>query len=514
MIRVSVGSNNDNVHFKSREFNSFDKLKSVILKLPYSFGIYDKNYRNIKNFKKAYCVGLDFDEGVTLKQAKEMFKAYQYIISTTRNHQKEKNGKPACDRFRVILFLEKPVVGAEAYYAVWYQLYNKFPQIDKACKDPSRYFYPSVKIYADQKKGMKVKLEPVALVKKKPKPEEIDDSDHSSTKSEVKLGELSKRTLKFFNFGASKGYRHHELYAASRDAHQQGYSEEWFLQQIQRLVNNTGDDSFLDDGAKQAIADAFAKDPKHDKRLKPKSGFHLQPIGECYEDKSEIEWNVDKLLHKGGMSILSADPKAGKSTLARQLMTCVVKGIPFLKRKCEKGPVIYLAIEEQIQVINQCFRALDVSEDDPLYVHVGDIVSNHMMSEFEELIEFYKPKLVVIDTLFDFLDVESENSYKEMKRELRILRELARRTGSHIMFIHHNSKPQQHDGRRGNKAILGSTAIAGAMDTIMILEVDGKERLLTAQGRAIDGFYYRELHFDLKTFRYKMGVEKDKEDFK
>lgn len=58
--------------------------------------------------KKEYVIpgqnmlGLDIDEGMTISEAQEALSMYQYILYTTKSHQKEKNGI-VCDRFRIII---------------------------------------------------------------------------------------------------------------------------------------------------------------------------------------------------------------------------------------------------------------------------------------------------------------------------------------------------------------------------------------------------------------------------
>lgn len=83
---------------------------------------------------------LDFDEGLTLDEAKERFKDYWYVIYTSMNHRKEKHGLPACDRFRVILKVKEPMPKEKDRYQ---EIMAKIAQdlgADEACKDYSRYY--------------------------------------------------------------------------------------------------------------------------------------------------------------------------------------------------------------------------------------------------------------------------------------------------------------------------------------------------------------------------------------
>jgi hypothetical protein len=62
-----------------------------------------------------------------------------------------------------------------------------------------------------------------------------------------------------------------------------------------------------------------------------KSGFELTPLGDLLKEPEEkVSWLLADKLPAGGISVMSAKPKVGKSTLARCLAVAVGKGEPFL----------------------------------------------------------------------------------------------------------------------------------------------------------------------------------------
>ena len=83
---------------------------------------------------------LDFDDGFTIEQAKEVFKDYQYIIYTTKSHQQEKKGL-TCDRFRVIL-RSSNIPKGELYWDFCEEL-SKILPIDKQVNNPTGSFLGS-----------------------------------------------------------------------------------------------------------------------------------------------------------------------------------------------------------------------------------------------------------------------------------------------------------------------------------------------------------------------------------
>jgi hypothetical protein len=91
-----------------------EKLPDLIVRNIYSPSVFVDGHRLNQKFRGTDLLVLDVDDGLSLEEAKEVFKDFKHIIATTRNHQKEKKlssgaTKPACDRFRVILFLDKRI---------------------------------------------------------------------------------------------------------------------------------------------------------------------------------------------------------------------------------------------------------------------------------------------------------------------------------------------------------------------------------------------------------------------
>jgi replicative DNA helicase len=63
----------------------------------------------------------------------------------------------------------------------------------------------------------------------------------------------------------------------------------------------------------------------------PLSQFLAQASG-------STEWLIDGLLPQGGIALLVAKPKVGKSTISRDLTHALVTGRPFLSRQVHTGP--------------------------------------------------------------------------------------------------------------------------------------------------------------------------------
>jgi hypothetical protein len=502
-MEISVVRHPDDVvNFKTTAVPSLRILSELITSTSYSLSTFLNGYRNKANFVATQAIGLDFDEGVTLQEAEEAFRNYRHIIAPTRSHRIEKNGK-INDRFRVVLFLSQPIRDAETFEATWFTLAEKWPWLDKACKDASRFFYPSQFVHSTNETGQLI--DPVAP-KVKAKTILVD----LGTLLPGDRGRLSRETRAFLTDGIRpEGLgRNHSTFKVAKDFQQNLYTYEETLSTIVTALETNGTiaPDFEENEVTSTVKSAFNSEPKHEPRVRQRA-FKLSPIGELYKDQTEVEWVVQDLLMVGGLSIISADPKAGKSVIARQLTKDVLRGGEFFGRKCKQGSVYYFGMEEHSAVLKQSFQRLGINETDKLMVHVGDVTAESAFEDFRELLIETKPTLVVVDTLFDLVEVENENNYGEVKQKLRKLRQVARDSGTHILTVHHNSKSSGQYAARGNQRILGSQAISGAMDSIIVIGLEGKIRKISTSGREVRQWQERELVWDWNERTYSLGPE-------
>lgn len=194
----------------------------------------------------------------------------------------------------------------------------------------------------------------------------------------------------------------------------------------------------------------------------------------------EIAYVVQGLLPIGGMSLLGGHPKAGKSTLSRNLIRQVSRGGEFLGRVCPQSVVLYYPLEELPYHVATEFRSLGC-HDEPIYLRAGPIDKDDLLRLLEDDIRQSHARLAVIDPLFDALQVGDINSYSAVNDAMKEVLKIARYTDCHIMVVHHTNKS---DARGGN-SILGSQALAGSTDCNMFLTLNHKgERIIETQQRA------------------------------
>lgn len=332
-MRLSINPTQDNVTFSAEEPKSYADLNRIIATHTWSPATFKDDRRNRKNFLGADMVGLDFDEGLSLEAAKDLFKSYRHVIGTTRSHQTEKNGVVS-DRFRVVLFLEHTCTDYKDYEATIRALLKKFPQADPAAKDASRQFFPCKEVVSCVEEGLLVPIEKYVEPKK------------LEVLPELTKGNLGKSTLEFLAMGAPRGERNQRLYKAARDFYQNGYTVEEFKSHATHAF------SLLDHTQEkwnQTIESAFSKDPEYPPNLSPETekalNFISTPksiVGDTFhylKNKDLVQGvstgfpRLDKLmgggLREGELIGLVAQAGAGKSSLFHKIqLNLLSKGLP------------------------------------------------------------------------------------------------------------------------------------------------------------------------------------------
>jgi hypothetical protein len=202
-------------------------------------------------------------------------------------------------------------------------------------------------------------------------------------------------------------------------------------------------------------------------------GFTLTRLGDLLNEPEErVTWLVPDIMPMGGLIFVAAKPKVGKSTLVRNLALAVAQGGDFLGRRCTQGTVIYLALEERRSEVRRHFRHMGGRPEDPLFVHCARAPANGLAALIP-LIRKHAPILVVIDPLLRFTRVKDEKAYAELSNALEGVMAAAREHEVCIVATHHAPKAQ---GTEAIDALLGSTALSGAPDTVMVLRRQGQTR--------------------------------------
>jgi hypothetical protein len=213
----------------------------------------------------------------------------------------------------------------------------------------------------------------------------------------------------------------------------------------------------------------------------------------------DIEYLIEGMLPAGGIMLLSARPKVGKSELARNLAYAVVTGGEFLGRRVQQGAVLWLAMEEQPAIITERMQALGVTRDLPWLYRCGAAPAD-ALAWLTAAVDKVKPKLIVVDTFNRLTRVDNLNDYSMVTKATEPLLRLSRERGAAQLWLHHNNKAT--DTTRG---VLGSSALVGTVDTTMIL-TRNDDNLRFAYTEQRSGFDMEEALITMDPDTYRITV--------
>lgn len=250
-------------------------------------------------------------------------------------------------------------------------------------------------------------------------------------------------------------------------------------------------------GPDAAGADAAAVPP----RPKHPSGFVLVSAAALAEEPEEkIAYVWEGVLPVGGLAILGAKPKVGKSTLVRTLIGHMVRGEPFLGRATVPGGgrVLYLALEDKRAELRRALTLAGVI-DERVLLHVGRAPEDALFN-LRQAIAASKVDLVVVDTLAKLVRMEDLNNYAEVNRKMEDLMDIARTTSCSILCLHHLNKAAGGDLSNGGDGLLGLTALFGAVDAFLEMHNrNGSGRTLKSTQRYGTDLPETVLHLDTQT---------------
>jgi hypothetical protein len=208
------------------------------------------------------------------------------------------------------------------------------------------------------------------------------------------------------------------------------------------------------------------------------AAFHLTALPELLAEPEDVtEWVVHDRLPRGGVALLAGKPKSGKSTLVRDLALQVAQGGSWLGWPCTPGSVWYLVLEDKRSEVRKHFAQMG-GRDEAIWF-VFPETGHDLITLLHERARIEQPALIIVDTLQRLIRARDVNDYAEVTIKLTPLLQLARGTSAALLLVHHAGKGD----RRGIDSVLGSTALAGSVDNILLLSRTERYRLLSTLQR-------------------------------
>ncbi len=195
-----------------------------------------------------------------------------------------------------------------------------------------------------------------------------------------------------------------------------------------------------------------------------------------------IEWIVPGLL-PGGVTILAARPKTGKSWLALMISGIVSVGGEVLGQQVKRGRVLYLSLEDGERRVRARLDSLKMVMSDYLQFAWSWNRDETALEDLRLYLMYHGDcRLIVVDTLGRIRSAHGDDAYQEDAEFLNALRRIAEGRHVAILLVYHTRKAAADDFV---DSVLGSTGISGGVDTIWIMKRNrgDREAVLSITGR-------------------------------
>lgn len=200
------------------------------------------------------------------------------------------------------------------------------------------------------------------------------------------------------------------------------------------------------------------------------------------------------ILREGEVSMLAGRALAGKSTAACALTRALTLGIPFVRRatiKCRGG---YMALERNGVTVARLFARWKLPE-----VYFCDSLAGTdievLAAALEEQIREHQLEVVFVDHLQNFARVKDSDRYALVTSAMEPLNQVAKRTRSHIMVLHHQGKTE----REGVIDVMGSEAYRAAADALLEARVRDGHHFIRGEIRGAEDLAKMRITVDLAT---------------
>lgn len=177
------------------------------------------------------------------------------------------------------------------------------------------------------------------------------------------------------------------------------------------------------------------------------------------------KWIVPMLL-PAGLTVLAGMPKAGKSWLTLDLALSIATGSPFLGQMPRPDRIVYFALEDSLSRVQTRTNLILGGKPAPAALRlIFSLECDRLIADLRHVISEFKPCLIVVDTI-GRLGMATGNSYGRVYDELSALKRLADDSHIGIVAVTHTRKQPASDPF---SQILGSTALAGVVDTMWVM---------------------------------------------
>ena len=197
------------------------------------------------------------------------------------------------------------------------------------------------------------------------------------------------------------------------------------------------------------------------------------------------DYVVKGWFDRAATSVVYGDANVGKSFWAIDVAHHVHEGLPWNGRRVRRGAVLYIAAEGGAMFANR----LAARKARFMVLRAGLVLTGRgndagpLAETLEHLSETHGPfALVIADTMARVMGAADENAAPDVAQLMAATDHIRRRTGAHVMLIHHSGK----DATRGAR---GHSSLRAAVDTEVELSKadDGGRMARTTKQRDMPG---------------------------
>lgn len=188
-----------------------------------------------------------------------------------------------------------------------------------------------------------------------------------------------------------------------------------------------------------------------------------------------VRWAVDDIVPEG-LTILAGDPKVGKSLLAVDICSSIASGNEvFGAKSCTKGVAVYLSMEDPERRVKERIERQCDMWPDTFKLVTGGVwqLGKTFFDTLDEMLMLWPDlRSVVIDTM-QFVMPEKKSGtqdYQFYHAYLHPVHNWAINNHIALIMITHLTKGKGAEGENPFSDIIGSTAIQGTADAMILLK--------------------------------------------
>jgi len=190
--------------------------------------------------------------------------------------------------------------------------------------------------------------------------------------------------------------------------------------------------------------------------------------------EADLAWIWHGFLLSGNLTLMSAAPKAGKTTLMFDVLESILASRPLLNFRTRVVDILYVTEEASVTIINRIDEmASSILSLNPRLnwkTRKPGLTWEQTAGDIAQFVGTHPDSLVVIDTMGFWMQIQDENDASQVRAALQPLVDMARTEGVAVLLIHHNKKT----GGKFGEGVRGSTAFAGNVDIILELVRDNR----------------------------------------